>query len=351
MTSEVKVTLQNPGDTSDTISYYIVPDDHELARDWLVALREILDQNLELEKTFCFLGWPDSHRSIDVLCQELNDSIAIINDYDFTQHGLNDHVIEEWFSENTVRFPDSYTIESRTPGSDHSDAREALGLKLKHGIMNQLHNHFEVLEGTVENPSPYGQVAPPRVRNAIRQLNNICHELESLVLSQRKQRVAPEWVRPSQITTFLNATRYDLTDEHRQGFLANGYDRKFGHVYMHWTQIGKTLMEVFRDEGAPDLTDTVCEAITHLQYYSGEFDVEWARDVVRNRDCPWHDREQLLFENWLLKNGLDPRDPKLSLGYLPIGRVDLEKSFGTTDMFEIWNIMGDHLDIVRIDVL
>ena len=351
MASTVRVTLQNPNDHGDTLAYHIVPDDHALAQDWLVALREILNQGLELEKTFCFLGWPNSHRSIDVLCQELNHSIEIINNHDFTQHGLNDYVIEEWFSEHTVRFPDSYPVETRTPDSGHSDRREALGLKLKHGIMNQLHNHFEVLEGTVEQPSPYGQASPPEVRHAIRQLNNICHEMESLVLSQRKQRVAPEWIRPSQITTFLDATRYHLTDQHRQGFRTNGYDRQFGHVYMHWSQIGKTLFEVFRDEGAPDLTDTVCEAITHLQYYSGEFDVEWGRDVVRNHDCPWHDQQQLMFEDWLIRNGRDPEDPQLSLGYLHIGEIDLTRSFGTTDRFKIWDMVGHHLDIARIDVL
>jgi len=70
-----------------------------------------------------------------------------------------------------------------------------------------------------------------------------------------------------------------LTDEHRQGFLTNGYDRVFGGVYMHWTQIGKTLFEVFRDEHAPELTATVCEAITELKYFSGEFDVEWGKSV------------------------------------------------------------------------
>ena len=207
-----------------------------------------------------------------------------------------------------------------------------------------------MLEGTVETPSKYGQVSPPEVRNAIRQLNNICHELESLILSQRKAKVAPEWVRPSQITTFLHAKRYNLTDEHRQGFLTNGYDREFGHVYMHWTQIGKTLFEVFNDENAPDLDEATCEAITHLQYYSGEFDVEWGRDVVRNKDCPWHDKAQLLFENWLLKNGLDPKDTKLSLGYLPIGKVDLQRSFGTKSLIEIHSQLNNYLDIFKIEV-
>jgi len=351
---EIKVTLQNPFNNDDKIAYYIRPNDTKLAQDWVNALKEILDQNLTLEKSFCFLGWPDSARTVEYLCDELNKSVEIINRYDYTQHGLEDYIIEEWFHPNTVRFPDTYPIETRVRSDSveaHLASQEAIGLKTKHSIMNQLHNHFERLEGTVESPSPYGQVSPPEVRNAIRQLNNICHELESLILSQRKQRVAPEWIRPSQITTFFKATRYELTDDHRQGFITNGYDRKFAHVYMHWTQIGKTLIEVFRDEDAPDLDEATCEAITHLQYYSGEFDIEWGRSITRNNDCPWHDRELLKFENWLIKHGLDPRDPKLSLGYLELGYVELEKSFGTTDSFEIWKQMSSHLDIERIEIL
>jgi len=347
----VKVTLQNPLDNTDTLDYYIKPNDTQLAKDWIVALKEILSSKLSLQKQFCFLGWPDSNRTIEYLCDELNKAIKTINLFDFTEHGLNDYVIEEWFTPDTVRFPATYLIETRTPWKNFKTGRETLGLKCKHGIMNQLHNHFEVLEGTVEKPSPYGQVATSEVRAAIGELNHLCHELESLILSQRKAVVAPEWVRPSQITTFDNRKRYKLTDEHRQGFLDNGYDRQFGGVYMHWTQIGKTLFEVFNDEGAPELTDAVCEAITHLEYYSGEFDIEWARDVTRNSDCPWHDKLQLKFENWLLNNNLDPRDPKLSLGYLPIAQVDLERSFGTSDMKEIWKLMSNKLDIKKIEVI
>jgi hypothetical protein len=348
---EVKVTLQNPLNKQDTLDYYIVPNDTQLSKDWIIALKEILKQKLTLEKSFCFLGWPDSNRTVEYLCLELNKAIEVINNFDFTQYKLPNYVIEEWFCPDSVRFPDTYPIESRTVESPSSPEREQLGLKLKHTLMNQLHNHFEILEGTVENPSPYGQISPPDVRHAIRQLNNICHELESLILSQRKARIAPEWIRPSQITTFFNAPRYQLTDEHRQGFLTNGYDRKFSHVYMHWSQIGKTLYEVWHDEGAPDLNETTCDAITHLQYYSGEFDIEWGRDVIRNKNCPWHDEQQLLFENWLLKNGLDPNDPKLSLGHLSIGQVDLERSFGTTNIQEIWAQMSNKLDIKNIQVV
>ena len=89
-------------------------------------------------------------------------------------------------------------------------------------------------------------------------------------------------------------------------------------------QIGKTLMEVYRDEGAPELTDTVCEAITHLQYYSGEFDVEWGNDVMYDMRPLALCRDMGIL-NWLQENNFDPHDPELSLGYLKLGRCGLTK--------------------------
>jgi len=347
---EVKVTLRNPLDKEDTLDYYIVPNDTQLAKDWIIALKETLSNNLKLQKEFCFLGFPNSPRTLEYLCDELNKNIEIINRYDFTKLGLTDYLIEEWFHPNTVRFPATYQIEGTVTSSEINNRHLYIGLQPKHAILNKLHNHFERLQGTIEKPSQYHQLAPTSIKQAIGSLNHSCHELESLILSQRKARVAPEWIRPSQITTFDKRKRYHLSEEHRQGFISNGYDRRIGYVYMHWTQIGKTLMEVFRDEGAPDLDEATCEEITHLQYYSGEFDVEWANDVTRSNNYPWHNREQLEFENWLLKHGLDPRDPKLSLGHLPIGKVDLKRSFGTVDMFDIWRQLETHLDIYSIEV-
>jgi len=167
-------------------------------------------------------------------------------------------------------------------------------------------------------------------------------------MSQRKAVQDPQWVRPSQITQFNRCPRHTLTDEHRQGFLENSYDRELGGVYMHWCQIGKTLMEVFRDEHAPKLTDTVCEAITHLQYYSGEFDVEWGKDVTYTT-APWHKTEIDDFNAWLSSNNFDPNDTNLSSGYLKIGEVDLLNSFGQNDAQDIWKQMGNYLDIYKIE--
>jgi hypothetical protein len=120
---------------------------------------------------------------------------------------------------------------------------------------------------------------------------------------------------------------------------------------MHWAQIGKTLFEVFRDESAPKLDDTICDAINHLQYYSGEFDVEWANDVVYNdKNTPWHTKLIDEFNQWLRDNGFDSNDPQLSLGHLHLGKIDVKSAFGTTSVDKIWNILGNYLDIYRIEV-
>ena len=357
--STVKVTLRNPLDHKDLLDYYIHVYDNPLARDWICALKEVLLQNKQLEKNYCFLGFPDTPRTLEFLCEELNTAVATINKFDFTKQGLENYIIEEWFHPNTLRFPtDTYPVDMRNISEkvdEHGNwvkesARKNMGLYPKHSILNQLHNHFEILQGTVDNLSEYYKCADHDTKYAIRQLNIICHEAESLILSQRKVKTNPEWIRPSQIMTFLHVTRYDLKDEHRQGFINNKYDRRFGHVYMHWTQIGKTLFEVWRDEDTPNLDNTVCDAITHLQCYSGEFDVEWGKDVISDGSCPWHDDEQLKFKQWLINNNLDPNDPKLSLGYLPIGEIDLITSFSTTKQEIIWSKLSNYLDVYSIEV-
>jgi hypothetical protein len=336
----IKIILKNT-DTGREIDYKIRPMDHLLSRDWQVALDEILQRRLILEKTFCFLGFPNTPRNLEYLCDRLNKSIYEINTFDWKQQGLSSYRIEDYFSSDVVRFGPEYFDQQHTE-------LDMIYHDLKHEPLNRLHHHFEILQGTVENPSKYFLAATPRVRSAIGVLNTVCHEIESLVLSQRKHMLLPEWTRPSQITSFRGAPRYELNDQHRELFLVNQYDRRLGTVYMHWAQIGKTLFEVFRDEHAPALDAATCSAITHLQYYSGEFDIEWGRDVARGTYV-WHDKQMNEFYQWLITCGFDPNDPKLSLGYLPIAQVDLKNSFGTDTPEHIWSILGDHLNIHRIE--
>ena len=320
---KVKVLLRNPVNKQQMLDYTIAVYDTPMAARWYTALQDLLRNNNYLEKNFCFLGFPDSARNLDYICRELNDACGQINRFFGTEY-----VITETYTADFMR--------------------DAATLKPNQTAMNLLHNHFEHLQGTVGGLSDWYKRADYDTKFAIRQLNNLCHESESLMLSQRKRVTAPEWVRPSQITTFLNAPRMEFPNDLKTTFQENRYDRKFGEVYLHWTQIGKTLYEVYRDEQGVDIGSVTCDAITHLKYYSGEFDVEWAQDIVYDGPHPWHTREMVGYRAWLERNGFDLNDAQYNYGYHPIGQVKLLESFGTTDAQAIWPMLSQHLDIYRI---
>jgi len=320
---QVNVTLRNPFNKADTIDYIIDVNESELGQLWYAALQDILRQDKYLEKNFCFLGFPDSARNLQFICQELFWAVNEINAF-----FIDEYRIEELYTHTTLRDPITLV-----PNQD---------------LMNKLHNHFEHLQGTVWGLSEWYKRADYTTKFAIRQLNNLCHEAESLMLSQRKQVELPEWVRPSQITTFLNAQRLEFPNELKTTFDETRYDRKFGEVYLHWTQIGKTLYEVYRDEHGVDVDGAICDAITHLRFYSGEFDIEWAQDVVFNGPHPWHTKELVGFRDWLARNGFDINNTEYNYGYHPVGQVNLQASFGTTNFREVWPILSKYLDISKI---
>ncbi len=348
-TREIEVVLRNPGNKEDTLSYYIDVEATDFNLRWIDALKKNLQNNLHLEKNYCWLGWADSPRNAEYLCRQINQAIFQINRFNSLNiwgvAGLAEYEIRDFFTPDSVM----YSPTEHKLGYASMDPT-ALGATLKHEPMNRLHRYFEDLQGEVGKLSPYYQLADYETKWAIRQLNDLCHELESWVMSYRKLLMAPEWQRPSQITTFLNAPRHDLQETDYELFLKNRYDRVLGGVYLHWAQIGKTHLEVFKDEAGRDIDSVTCSAITCLKYYSGEFDVEWGRDVVDKGTHPWHSKEQAEFKQWLKRNHIDYDDPKLSFGYIKLGQVNLSKSFGTEDFAEILKKLSQHLDIYQIKV-
>lgn len=338
--NSIEVVLSNPLNKSETLSYHIDLFDNDFTKRWIKALKKNLEQDYHLEKNYCFLGWAKSPRDVDYLCERINEACQQINTFNrsgyWQDHGLKDYHINDHFDRQSVM-----TVGEIGPGLP--------GLNLNHEIMNRLHRYFEDLQGEAWNISSYYKLADYETKWAIRQLNDLCHELESWVLSNRKIHYQPEWQRPSQITTFLNAPRYNLQDQDYELFKKTRYDRDFGGVYLHWAQVGKTQFEVFRDEHGDDIDEATCSAINSLKFYSGEFDVEWGRDInEHNHD--WHRKEQGEFKQWLKRNGFDWDDPKLSLGYIKIGQVNIDKSFGTDDFFQIIDRMSNFLNIEKIKV-
>ena len=315
--------------------------DTPLGKRFIQALRDNLVEKRILEKNFCFLGWASSTRNLNFLCHELNKSIEQINSFAFNPTYEKIHP----FSADDFQ----YSAKLKTGLCPDGDEMSKPGLRLKHDACNLLHRYFEELQGTAWQISEYYKQADAETKYAIRQLNNICHEIESWVLSYRKSIVEPEWVRPSQITTFLNAPRYDLHEEDFELFKHNRYDRELGGVYLHWSQVGKTLVEVYRDEHAPKMTEALCSEINHQKYYSGEFDIEWG-NTITEATHDFKKQEMEGFRTWLKENEYDWEDPKLALGYIKIGQVDLETSFQNRPFESIYEIMKNNLNIKNITI-
>ena len=142
-----------------------------------------------------------------------------------------------------------------------------------------------------------------------------------------------------------------MHDEDFELFKQNRYDRELGGVYLHWSQVGKTLFEVFRDEHAPKMTDTLCSEINHQKYYSGEFDIEWGQ-TIKEQTNEFKKEEMDEYRTWLEQNNYDWEDPKLSLGYIKIGQVDLQRTFGSDATFtEIYEILSKNLNISNIKTM
>ena len=176
---EIQITLRS--NHGHYHSIWIDVADNSLSRKWLSALNQLLENDNHLEKNYCWLGWTGTERNLEYLCLQINRSIHAINSSNL------DYRINDWFSPaNTV---------NEKGGVDHDH-------------MNHLHRYFEDLQGWSGGISNHYQQADRETRWHIRQLNLLCHELESLVLSMRKDQTAPEWKRPSQLMCWLQAPRF-----------------------------------------------------------------------------------------------------------------------------------------------
>jgi len=319
--------LRNP-QTGGLHTVYIDVDDTALSRRWLTALNELLHNDYHLEKNFCFLGFADSARSTEFLCVQINASIAAINAANLG-YTINDH------------FTVANTIHPGAVG-DH-----LVGGTLVHEKLNWLHRYFEDLQGTSGAMSEFYTRADSTTRWHIRQLNLLCHEYESLVLSLRKKLQAPDWQRPSQLMCWLNAPRFLLEPEDYQLFGVETINRSLGGVYVGVNKaVGKHHWEVFNDEGRDSrLSELVTTSLKPQTEAAGDFDIEWALDPGAYE----FQRQRLAdFRAWLTANGFDPDDKSLTIGHPKVAQVDVAASFGSRTHHEIWQVLSAHLDVYEL---
>ena len=303
---------------ADNLTLYIDVTDNSLSRKWLSALNNIIRNDLHLEKNYCWLGWTESERNAEYIIGQINASITAINTANLG-YTIND----------------LFTVEGTIQDN----------LDVDHERMNRLHRYFEDLQGHSGHMSQYWNKADAGTRWHIRQLNLLCHEYESLVLSMRKVMQAPEWRRPSQLMCWLNAPRFALDTEDYKLFGIDTINRQMGGVYVGVNKaVGKAHWEVFNDEGrsVDELTTTSLRSQTEA---AGDFDIEWARNPGAYH---WQIKKLADFCAWLTHNGFDPEDPGLTIGHPKMAQVNLTKSFGTLDYNQIWQQISSRLDVYKI---
>jgi hypothetical protein len=322
LTKQIIITLRSKR-TGSLLPVHIDVADNSLSQRWFAALTDLVQNQYHLEKNYCWLGWTESERTAEYICGEINRSITAVN-----QANLGYQIRCSDYDVATVIQPD---------------------LNINHERMNWLHRYFEDLQGVAGAMSPYYTAADDTTRWHIRQLNLLCHELESLVLSMRKVVQAPEWRRPSQLMCWLRAPRFELEPEDYQLFGIETINRQLGGVYVGVNKaVGKAHWEVFCDEGRDsrlnELTTTSLRAQTLA---AGDFDIEWARDPGAYH---WQQKKLAEFKIWLTQNGFDPEDKSLTIGHPKVAQVNLLKSFGTTDYEKIWAQLAQHLDVYKIQI-
>jgi hypothetical protein len=315
---QVVITLRNQH--GNMLPVIIDVYDNSLSRKWLKALNLLLKDEYHLEKNYCFLGFANSNRTPEYICNQINASIQAIN-----SSGIG------------------YAI------NDHFDVAGTVGAewRIDCSRMNQLHRYFEDLQGVAGSMSPYYTRADADTRWHIRQLNLLCHEYESLILSIKKYHTAPEWQRPSQLMCWLQAPRFELDSEDFELFGIDTLNRKIGGVYVGVNKaVGKHHWEVFNDEGKnsrlAELTTTTLKSQTQA---AGDFDIEWARDPGA---YPWQQKQLEDFRQWLLDNNFDPEDKSLTIGHPKVAQVNILASFGTTDYKKIWDQLANYQDVYKV---
>ena len=318
MLDQIEIDLRSKD--NNILTVHIDVADNNLSRKWLAALNDIVQHDLHLEKNYCWLGWAESDRNAEYLCTQINRSINAINASDL------DYRIQDFFTPANVIQHD---------------------LDINHDKMNQLHRYFEDLQGTAGAMSAHYNSADDHTRWHIRQLNLLCHELESLVLSMRKVIQAPEWRRPSQLMCWLNAPRFELEDADLELFGIETINRKLGGVYVGVNKaVGKHHWEVFQDEGRDSrIGELVTTGLRTQTQAAGDFDIEWARDPGAYH---WQIKKLAEFREWLTRNGFDPNEPSLTIGHPQVGQVALQRSFGTQDWEMIYSQLSQHQDVYKI---
>lgn len=261
--------------------------------DYLLAEKSIVEKNYMLQHWEYRPGNPNA-RDIPALCSEMNRYVTVINEY-------FDGSSDERISYHITQYFDPATLDQQ--------------------ILNEIHHHFELLIGQVWSVSEYYKMANWATKFAIRQLNNLCHEMESLRrpgLQQSQGKWAAGIYFP-----WIPTMRYKFVESDYDHFTQV---QRFGDLCLHYAQLGKTPLEAYagRDEEVFD------DNITGLRYLSGEFDIMFMPDKSTESQLANLARYNEHAFQWIRERGQDPESKFTGIGFIPVARFNRDDFPGMT---------------------
>lgn len=259
--SKLIVTLTNGSEDKDLVFNIHNTD---IASRWMAEV----EKNYPLYETERFQGWPQSNKDLDYYKSEILKQINIVNEYKpNTIHGF------EKISDQDV--------------------------------LNYLHKFFEDLRGSADQGSEFYKNAPQNVKQAIDMFNVLIHECEHTMRNSDS---------PTVIVTFGGRERFRLNEEDYNEFT---FKWKYGEVYINYCEVGKPLLDVFKDEDEHVGDDNV----RPQSYYSADFMIKFG---VSTPDVLYNARLGMINE-WYKKQNYNFKH--LSLGMIPVASLESGKPY------------------------
>ncbi len=161
---------------------------------------------------------------------------------------------------------------------------------------NYLHNKFEQLSGTWENPTRLFTIANQELKTAIRYLNLFVHKVE-------EQLDHP---------TGLDI-KFNKENLRRQEIISSDYDffefnSAPGTLFLHYAELGKEFIDLYEDNLPIDYA-----AFTNQHHYTGEASISFFEYNAFSRPG---------YIEWLQSHGINPYNKTLGHGKIPLGIVD-----------------------------
>lgn len=221
-----------------------------------------ISKNYPLDEIDRFQGWPGTGKDIFYYFEQLQSQIDIVNEYE----------------KNTIN----------------------CNISSNQDTLNYLHKFFEDLRGEIVEGTNFFNNSPAHVKDAINKFNILIHETEHLLRSNNT---------PTIVGTFKDRPRIKLLEEDFNFFT---FKWKYGEVYINYCEVGKTLLDVFKDQ------DQYIgkENIRPQEYYSADFmikfGIEMSEDFYKDRlkkFNKWYQDKKFNFKH-------------LSLGMIPVAIIE-----------------------------